>query len=113
VFVLASVVGLLFICTGAVKLVGVPFSLAMRDHLGVSVNLWRIIGALEVLGGMGVIIGIAVEWLQILTYGCLAALMVGALMYRFRAKDGIVWIGADLGTLAFVVVAAVLRITGH
>ena len=110
-FVLASVVGLLFICTGAVKLVGVPFSLEMRDHLDVSVQLWRIIGTLEILGGMGVIVGIAWEPLQILAYAGLAALMLGALRYRFTAHDGPLWIGVDVATLAFVVVAAVLRLT--
>lgn len=110
-FVLASVVGLLFICTGAVKLVGVPFSLEMRDHLHVGMQLWRIIGTLEILGGMGVIVGIAWEPLQILAYAGLAALMVGALRYRLKARDGLLWIGVDVATLAFVVVAAVLRLT--
>lgn len=110
-FVLASVVGLLFICTGAVKLVGVPFSLEMRDHLDVSVRLWRIIGTLEILGGMGVIVGIAWEPLQILAYAGLAALMLGALRYRFKAHDGLLWIGVDVATMAFVVIAAVLRLT--
>ena len=109
-FVLASVVGLLFICTGAVKLVGVPFSLEMRDHLKVSAQLWRIIGTLEILGGMGVIVGIAWEPLQIVTYACLAALMLGALRYRLKSHDGPLWVGVDVATLAFVVVAAVLRL---
>ena len=109
-WVLASVVGLLFICTGSVKLVGVPFSLEMRDHLKVSAQLWRIIGTLEILGGMGVIIGVAWEPLQILTYVCLAALMLGALRYRLNSHDGPLWVGVDLATLAFVVVAAVIRI---
>jgi hypothetical protein len=48
----------LFTFSASIKLLGVPKSLAIRDHLGVSPNQWRVIGALELAGVIGVLAGL-------------------------------------------------------
>ena len=48
----------LFTFSASIKLLCVPKSLAIRDHLGVSPIQWRVIGALELAGVAGVLVGL-------------------------------------------------------
>ncbi|GLZ35316.1 invasion protein [Lentzea sp. NBRC 105346] len=82
--VLAAVVFFLF---GAAKL----FALApMREraaHAGFSVTAYRGIGALEIAGAAGILLGLAVPALGILAAVGLLLLLAGALITHVRNRD--------------------------
>jgi DoxX-like protein len=91
--VLATVIvtvslAILFTFSSSIKLLGAPQSLAIRDHLGVTPVLWRVIGLLELAGVVGVLAGLA--WMPIGVAAAigLALLSVGAVAFHVRASDG-------------------------
>ena len=79
---------ILFTFSSSIKLLGAPQSLAIRDHLGVTPVLWRVIGLLELAGVAGVLAGLA--WMPIGVAAAigLALLSVGAVAFHVRASDG-------------------------
>jgi uncharacterized membrane protein YphA (DoxX/SURF4 family) len=111
--VLAVGLGLLFMITGGVKVVGLKQSLEIRDHFGMTPRLWRIIGALESAGGLGVILGLGLRPLGLAAAAGLSALMVGAVIERRRVRDPIPLIVFDLLVLALVLVEATVRLNSH
>jgi hypothetical protein len=78
----------LFAFAGSIKVLGVPQSLAIRDHLGISPTVWRVIGLLELAGVVGVLAGLAWQPLGIAAAVGLALLSVGAVASHVRASDG-------------------------
>ncbi len=106
--ILTVVVGLLFLVTGAVKLIGLPQSLEIRDHLRISAAMWRVTGAMEVAGALGAGIGIYFRPLGMAAIVGLAALMVGAIVARLRVRDAISAVTMDVVVLAFVAATLVL-----
>ncbi len=105
------IVGLLFILTGSVKVVGVSKSLAIGEHFGIGPNRWRLIGMLEAAGGLGVLVGLAWEPLAIAALIGLALLMVGAIRQRARVNDSAILISFDAIVLALVILTFVLVIS--
>ena len=93
--VLAWIVGLVvaagFLAAGASKLMGVPMMAEVRERLGYSEGLQKAIGGLEVLGAIGVFIGLLssgdAELLGTAAAIGLILLMVGAVVYHQRASD--------------------------
>jgi hypothetical protein len=77
----------LFTFSSSIKLLGVPKSLAIRDHLGVSPIQWRIIGALELAGVAGVLAGLLWPPLGIAAAIGLVLLSIGAVAFHLRASD--------------------------
>ena len=77
----------LFTFSSSIKLLGVPKSLAIRDHLGVSPVQWRVIGALELAGVVGVLVGLLWAPLGIAAAIGLALLSIGAVAFHLRASD--------------------------
>ncbi len=65
------------------KLACAKWSLRIRDQLGVVTSLWKVIGALEVLGSAGLLAGLVVPAL-----GAAAAIMLGLLMAGAIAAHG-------------------------
>lgn len=100
--VLSLVLGLLFIATGGIKVLNVPQSLKIRDHLGLSPGLWRLIGVLEIAGGVGLLIGLMVPVLGAAASIGLAALMIGAIISRVKVRDPATMISLDVIVLALV-----------
>lgn len=96
-------VGILFIITGGVKVIGLPQSLAIRDHFGIQPQAWRLLGAVEALGGAGVLVGLWRSPLRSAALAGLALLMVGAIVSRIRVRDSVAWIALDVVVLAGVV----------
>jgi hypothetical protein len=78
----------LFTFSASLKLLGVPKSLEIRDHLGVKPLQWRLIGALELAGVAGVLVGLLWAPLGIAAATGLALLSVGAIAFHLRASDG-------------------------
>lgn len=93
--VLAWIVGLLltagFAMSGFGKLRGLEMMNATRDRLGVSDSLWKAIGGLEILGAVGVFIGLLssgdAELVGTAAAIGLIATMVGALIHHVKAGD--------------------------
>ena len=99
--VVTIVLAMLFTFSSAIKLLGVPQSLAIRDHLGVTPMLWRVIGILELAGVVGVLVGLA--WAPPIGVAAaigLALLSVGAVAFHVRASDG--WAKTAPAVLAIV-----------
>jgi hypothetical protein len=77
----------LFTFASSIKLLGVPKSLEIRDHLGVSPIQWRIIGALELAGVAGVLAGLLWPPIGIAAAIGLILLSIGAVAFHLRASD--------------------------
>ncbi|RDH79099.1 DoxX family protein [Mycolicibacterium moriokaense] len=77
----------LFTFSSSIKLLGVPKSLAIRDHLGVAPTQWRLIGALELAGVAGVLVGLLWAPIGIAAAIGLALLSIGAIAFHLRASD--------------------------
>ena len=114
--VFAWIVGILLIAMGvmpgSMKLRGHQVSLEIRDHLGVSENLWKTIGGLELAGAVGVFVGLlddgSLEWIGVVAALGSIALMIGAFVYHQRAGDG----PKDMAPGGTVIVLAVLYLIG-
>ena len=78
--ILAIVLAIVSLSSGGIKLAGATQSLRIRDTLGVSARLWRIIGALEIAGAVGLLAGIGVPVLGIAAAVALALAMIGAVV---------------------------------
>lgn len=105
--VLPVIVGVLFVITGGVKVLGVRQSLEIRDHFNMSPTLWRVVGVLETAGGVGVLVGTRVEVLGLLAAIGLSALMVGAVLSRLRVRDAAYLVAGDVVVLALAVTTVV------
>jgi hypothetical protein len=83
--------------------------LAIRDHLGVSPIQWRGIGALELAGVAGVLIGLLWSPIGIAAAIGLILLSLGAVAFHLRASDRIAEMGPAVIGVALAVAAAVLH----
>ncbi|MET7332197.1 DoxX family protein [Nonomuraea sp. NPDC005650] len=109
VVVLSILLGLLFVGTGGIKVLGLPQSLAIRDHLGLRPGLWRLIGVCESAGGAGLLVGLAVPLLGVAASIGLVVLMVGAIVSRIRVSDSAATISVDVLVLALAGALVVVR----
>jgi hypothetical protein len=99
----------LFTFSSAIKLLGVPRSLAIRDHLGLSPSLWRVIGLLELAGVAGALAGLAWPPIGVAAAVGLALLLVGAVISHVRASDGVADTAPAVVGIALAVATAVLQ----
>src|SRR5947209_12122857 len=109
VWVLTVVLALVFLASGGMKLVSLPYSERSRDRFRLSPVLWRTIGVLELAGVAGLLAGTAVPALGVAAAVGLALLMVGATATRLRVHDPASQVLGDLVVLALVVVYLVVR----
>ncbi|MDT5338314.1 MAG: hypothetical protein QOD90_3819 [Mycobacterium sp.] len=87
IIVLSALLAVAFLGSGGLKLVGAKQSLQMRDQLRVGPQLWRVVGALEVAGALGLAVGLVVPVLGITAAVGLALLMVGGIGSHARVQD--------------------------
>jgi hypothetical protein len=99
----------LFTFAASIKLLGVPQSLAIRDHLGVKPLQWRLIGACELAGVAGVLVGLLWAPIGIAAAIGLALLSIGAIAFHLRASDGAKDTAAAVIGLALAITSAVLH----
>jgi hypothetical protein len=85
--IVAVLLALLFFAAAASKLSGNESSEAMSTHLGVAPGLWKAIGALEVVGAVGVLVGLAFAPLGIAAAAGFVVLSAGAVVSHLRAGD--------------------------
>jgi DoxX-like family len=75
--------------TGIIKILGTGTARANAAHLGISLRLSRLIGIAELAGVAGLLAGIAVKPLGIVTGAAVVLLMAGAIGYHLKARDKI------------------------
>ncbi|MGW4212138.1 DoxX family protein [Lentzea sp. NPDC004789] len=100
---LAVLVALIFAGLGTMKVLALPRARELAAHSGFSVTAYRGIGALELAGAAGVLLGLAVPLLGGLAGAGLLLLLVGAVITHVRNED-------TLPQLAPAVVCALLVI---
>lgn len=107
--VLAAVLAAVFLAAGAAKLLAVPSMRARAAHVGFSIEAYRGIGALEVAGAAGLLVGAASPLLRTAAALGLVLLLGGAAITHLRMKDGIKEMAPAvvLGALLVVLLAVV------
>jgi hypothetical protein len=107
--VLSAVLALAFLASGGAKLAGAQQMREGAEHLGFSFRSYQGIGALEVAGAAGLLIGLAWAPLGVAAAAGLTLVMVGAVAFHARAKDPAARLSAPalLGVVA--VVTLILR----
>ncbi len=73
--------------TGIIKVVGTGTARTNAEHLGVSPGLSRLIGLAELAAVVGLLAGIAVRPLAVVTAAAVVLLMAGAIGYHLKARD--------------------------
>jgi hypothetical protein len=99
----------MFLFASSIKLFGVKQSLAIRDHLGISPTLWRVIGLLELAGVVGALAGLAWWPIGVAAAVGLALLSVGAVVSHVRASDSVTDTAPAVIGFALAVATAVLQ----
>ncbi|MFH8623669.1 DoxX family protein [Streptomyces vietnamensis] len=84
---LAVVLTLVFLSLGAAKIAAVPFMRQAAAHLDMSPGLYRVVGALEVAGAVGLLLGPASAPLGVAAAIGLALLMTAAAAAHLRHGD--------------------------
>jgi uncharacterized membrane protein YphA (DoxX/SURF4 family) len=105
IIVLSALLAVAFLGSGGLKLAGAKQSLQMRDQLHVGAKLWRLVGALEVAGALGLAAGFVAPALGIAAATGLALLMVGGIVAHARVQDL-----RNAGPAALLVVLAVATV---
>ena len=107
--VVTILLAVLFTFAASIKLLGVPQSLAIRDHLGVKPLQWRLIGGCELAGVAVALVGLLWAPIGIAAAIGLALLSIGAIAFHLRASDGAKDTSAAVIGLALAVATAVLH----
>jgi uncharacterized membrane protein YphA (DoxX/SURF4 family) len=110
--IVAVLLGVGFVMVGIGKLVDVKPMAETRAHLGLPVGLFRVIGGLEVFGGVGVVLGLHhdLPLIGVLAAIGLVGMTIGAAFYHQKAGDAMKdWLPAVMiGSIA--IFYAILRI---
>jgi hypothetical protein len=85
--VLSVLLAVEFAFTGLIKMLGTATARANAEHLGISLRLSRLIGVAELAAVVGLLAGIVVKPIAILTAAAVLILMAGALGYHLKARD--------------------------
>ena len=107
--IVTILLAVLFTFSSAIKLLGVRQSLEIRDHLGVTPTLWRVIGALELAGVIGVLVGLGWAPIGVAAAIGLALLSVGAVAFHVRASDGVAKTAPAVLGVALAAATAILQ----
>jgi hypothetical protein len=102
----------LFLLSGGTKVVPNPASLAARDKLAIPATTWGLLGAAEIAGAAGVLVGLKVTSLGIAAAIGLVLVGLGAVAAHQRMKDGLVHTAPAVFALLLATGALVLFSTG-
>jgi DoxX-like family len=94
---------------GLIKVVGLPQSLTIRDHLGVKPVQWRLIGSLELAAVAGVLIGLSWPPIGVAAAVGAALLLLGAIGFHARASDSAADTAPAVIGLGLAVATAILQ----
>ena len=106
IIILQSVLALAFLATATVKLIGVQFYVEAFERFGYPQWLRIVAGLIEVLGAMGMVVGIFYPVWAILAGLLVVATLVGAFASHLRVHDPLwkLWQAPLLCGLSLVVV---------
>ncbi|MBF6341102.1 DoxX family protein [Nocardia abscessus] len=85
--VLAALLAIIFLASGATMTLATSFQRGNAAHLGFSIDAFRRIGVLALLGAIGVLLGLTIPLVGVLAATGLVALMVGAVVCHLRVRD--------------------------
>ncbi|MGW4093507.1 DoxX family protein [Nocardia sp. NPDC004750] len=85
--ILAALLAFVLLGAGTTMTLALSFQRDTAAHLGFSVNAFRRIGALELLGAIGVLLGLTIPAVGALAAVGVVALMVGAAISHLRVRD--------------------------
>jgi uncharacterized membrane protein YphA (DoxX/SURF4 family) len=86
--VLCVVLAVVFTVAGLNKFSGSDVAEAAPAHLNISTGFYRLAGVLELLGSIGLVVGVlAAPALAGVAAACLASLLVGAVVLHIRVGD--------------------------
>jgi Zn-dependent alcohol dehydrogenase len=108
VFALAVV----FLLSGATKVVSHPISIVARDKLAVPPTSWSLLGAAEIAGAAGVLVGLHVKPIGIAAAIGLVLVGLGALRAHRRAHDALTETAPAVVAVILAAAALALFATG-
>ena len=114
--ILSIVVFLAFVTTGAQKMIFNTMASRAAEHMGLTKRTFQLVGLLEVLGALGVMIGLAAKkgsFLTLLNEAAAAGLVVtmaAAIIFHFRKGDGLKGSATALVLGALCLIELVLRL---
>jgi putative oxidoreductase len=105
IIIVQVVLGLLFVLIGSMTVAGRKMFVDNFRHFGYPQWFRVITGSLEVLGGVGLLIGIWLPWLAALASAGLTLVMLGAILTHLRIREPLqkIVLPIVLGALAIVV----------
>ena len=110
--ILAGVLVIAFAALGSAKLAAVPAMREKAAHVGYSVSAYRRIGSLEVLGVLGLLVGVFVPVIGALAAAGLLVLLAGAIVTHLRNGDAVREITPAI-VLGLVTLTYLLLVVGH
>ncbi len=105
IIIVQVVLGLLFVLIGSMTVAGRKMFVDNFRHFGYPQWFRVVTGSLEVLGGIGLLIGIWLPWLAALASAGLILVMLGAVVTEVRTREPLqkIVLPIVLGALAIVV----------
>jgi putative oxidoreductase len=105
IIIVQVVLGLLFVLIGSMTVAGRKMFVDNFRHFGYPQWFRVVTGSLEVLGGLGLLIGIWLPWLAALASAGLILVMLGAVVTEVRTREPLqkIVLPIVLGALAIVV----------
>ena len=105
IIIVQVVLGLLFVSIGSMTVAGRKMFVENFRHFGYPQWFRVVIGSLEVLGGLGLLIGIWLPWLAALASAGLTLVMLGAILTHVRIREPLqkIVLPIVMGALAIVV----------
>jgi uncharacterized membrane protein YphA (DoxX/SURF4 family) len=107
---LSLVLAAVFAAAGTFKIVKNPTSADTAEHLGFSLRSWRIIGWLEILGAIGLLVGLYYARIGEAAALGLVLLMLGAVIIHIRVRDTFKVMSAPLTLGVVAAVTLLLRV---
>lgn len=108
--ILAIALALLFLAAGIPKIASVPKARAQGEHVGIAPGPYRVVGALEALGAIGIVVGLWVSWLGVAAGIGLVLFMIGAVIAHVRIKDPVKETAPAVVVLVVTVAYVVFRL---
>ena len=108
IIIVQVVLGLLFLLIGSMTVAGMKMFVENFRRFGYPQWFRIVTGSLEVLGGIGLLIGIWLPWLAALASAGLILVMLGAVVTEVRTREPLqkIVLPIVLGALAIVVAAS-------
>jgi putative oxidoreductase len=108
IIIVQIVLGLLFLLIGSMTVAGMKMFVENFRRFGYPQWFRIVTGSLEVLGGIGLLIGIWLPWLAALASAGLTLVMLGAFLTELRTREPLqkMVLPIVLGALAIVVAAS-------